>query len=138
MQYFKHLLIAVMAVAVTTNPVVASMKLCCSAPKVEKKRSCCRSATTLAPKALCCAKKATSTGVDSPFPRGCCCIKSQDSATSSVRFVLPNADDHSVDLAICSKDLPVPLQTLCNREVSPERSARSGPPLLALYCIWLK
>jgi len=149
MYCLKAFVVAVTLVSVTTNPVVASMKLCCCVPQsiqaqAFQVRGCCRtenvqtSATIVAQNA-CCAKKRASSGVNLPFPGRCCCIKSQDTTSSSQRLAAPHFDECSIRFPNWDGVPTVPQSIISsNQGHPPRRFSPSGPPLLALHCTWRK
>lgn len=140
MNALKALFIAVMSLAVTASPVVASLKLCCCSKPAERKKGCCPSEQVAASTAeqSCCAKRVTSTA-GLQLSNGCCCIKAVESASLSDRLVRPDVEKQSLHLAVSNEDQQRKLLSLQDiQDQSPGRFTLSGPPLLALYCTWLK
>jgi hypothetical protein len=142
MYFLKALFIAITVAAVTTSPVVASLKSCCCSLPAERTKSCCRSApdSTRTAKKSCCAKRAVaSNGIDPQVSKGCCCVKAPESATVSDRLAVPDVEKPSLDLAFLNEDRQRKLLSLLAvGDESPGRFTLSGPSLLALYCTWLK
>lgn len=146
MNALKALFIAVMSLAVTASPVVASLKLCCCSKPAEHKKGCCptKHVATSTAHPSCCAKKDASTGTGLHLPgshlsSSCCCIKAVESASLSDRLVRPDVEKQSLHLAVSNEDQQRKLLSLQDiQDQSPGRFTLSGPPLLALYCTWLK
>jgi len=141
MKTFKQIVAAVTLLAFAANSVVAmAVPRCCTRP-VEQRRSCCQSATQKASASnqyACCAKKQAS----HEFVQhrlGCCCVKAPLASTSPrENLAKPSFEEHLLDFAFWSADHFVQAPTSSYSNDSPGRFSLSGPPLLALYCIWLK
>lgn len=125
------------ALALITNvasPVMALAIPCCCAKRATSERACCKKVDGQATPhhKACCAKKLAASEAALPTS-GCCCFKAPITATTCPENpVAPPAEIlageytgfHPTNVAV--QLVPIAGLTL------------SGPPLLALYCTWLK
>ena len=130
----KVIAVAFTLLAVVANPILArSMPCCCSRGGSEP--SCCLEETDSGD---CC----TTTGGDtSGCRRGCCCRIKAPPATMPSQVSSAKTDGKDQPAAFATLP-PVDFAALvpaCRYlDHSPKRFSPSGPPLLALYCIWRK
>ena len=141
MKTFKAIIAAITLLAVAANPIVAMAMPCCCTKPVEQQRSCCQPAaqkTSSNDQHACCAKhQASNKFVEQRA--GCCCITSSPASTSPRESLAKlSVENHSFDVAFWSADQSLQAPTSRYLDHSADRFSVSGPPLLALYCIWLK
>jgi len=126
--------------AIAANPVLAAAIPCCCTKPAGRACSCCGVAN-VPPAARgvhsCCGEKPSPPPATGRGP-GCCCVKTPPALVPARdhRANLP-LDDQVVLVAVCTLDR----SPGDPRDARPRRSSGHlglhGPPLLALYCIWL-
>jgi hypothetical protein len=159
----KAIIAALTLVAVAAQPVVASWIPCCctkpeqrATPELREQlpelreqpktpeRSCCQTAehvakspaTTGPTAAACCAQNQTP--ADIVVGSGCCCVKAPPAVPSSPDQPKQIIEQPSIEPSCSSVDCLVPAPAIRRFEQLPGVHTLTGPPLLALYCIWLK
>jgi hypothetical protein len=158
MQFFKTLITLVTLAAVAVQPALAALQPCCCVKKVELEKACCgakdsalpsdaarngvRPDTTVAtPERSCCARKAAAEKTPTAAvveATGCCCVKSSPAIPASRDLAKQISEQAPLVPVLAAVDLfdaaPAARCVAHATEVQP----LSGPPLLALYCIWRK
>jgi len=134
-------------VAVAANPVAASLVPCCCVKPAKPEHACCRTAEAEAKEAAaavaalpaCCAKKqAAHTPVDTFVRGGCCCVKAPPAVPTAPDQTKQIIEQPSIEPSCSSVDCLVQAPATRRFEQLPGSLTPTGPPLLALYCIWLK
>lgn len=144
MRTLKAFIAALTLVAVAANPVAASLLPCCCVKPEKIERSCCHAAEQSAKAAKkldasipdCCAKKYVPS--DASARGGCCCFKAPPAVPASPDQTKQIIEHPSIQPACSSVDCIVNTQAIRRFEQLPGTHTLTGPPLLALYCIWLK
>ncbi|MFN0195312.1 MAG: hypothetical protein ACKVT0_01095 [Planctomycetaceae bacterium] len=140
MRTLKAVTVAITLIAVTANPVVAMVRPCCCTKRVEPERACCQQvAERVSVQRACCAKK-TETAEIARLSNGCCCVKAPPASTPS-RDNLATSEIKEQSAGVTEfvpSDLAVRVPASIALDRAGDRISLSGPPLLALYCIWLK
>ena len=139
MQALKTIVAAVTLLAVGVNPLAAGLMPCCAGDKVPTRLGCCqRAAGEARPAAArhkCCEKQ--SAALDYPLTLGCCCVKTPPASMPAGDGVQKSSAEQQV-LAIGSPDAVIrPVLAGGALPLVHDGPALWGPPLLALYCIWL-
>jgi hypothetical protein len=163
MRFFKTLITLATLAAVAAQPALAALQPCCCVKKVEVEKACCAAkdsadpsaaarngerpdTTAVTPADSCRARKtaAEKTAASAIIQAtGCCCVKAPPAVPTSrdqakqVSEQQPSKQPPLVP-ALAAVDLfdaaPAARCVAHTTELQP----RSGPPLLALYCIWRK
>lgn len=139
MRTIKALIAVLTVFAVAADPVAASISPCCCVKHAEPERSCCRAAAKSAEVAshpACCAKKHLP--VDTAVRSGCCCVKAPPAVPASPDQTKQIIEQPSIEPASSAVDCLVYAPATRRFEQLPGSLTLTGPPLLALYCIWLK
>lgn len=139
MCYFRALISAVTLLAIAINPVAAAIApYCCTKPATQD-GPCCEAVAKAATVKLpaCCAKKhATALAV---LKAGCCCFKLPPAPPPArENLAKPSFDKPALDFAGWSSVGVVDAASAGCLEGATGWLQVSGPPILALYCIWLK
>lgn len=146
MNMFKAIVAAVTLLAVAVNPIAAmGMACCCTAilqqtRPLQQTRSCCQSAAQASSvEQRACSAKQGSANELIQHVASCCCAKVPPPSTSPrASLERPSVENEPLDVAFGPVDRTAQRPTSIALEHSPGRFTLSGPPLLALYCIWLK
>jgi hypothetical protein len=132
----KAFVVAVMLVAVAANPVAAMMNCCGCCRKADEHRSCCQSARAVKEQR---GSRGTATAnVAVHHFEGCCCV---DRIRAAAAFCDSSTKTpykkvwHDAGVYAAEEDSQL---ATCSRVHQEKRSFYTGPPLLALYCAWLK
>ena len=146
MGILKAIAVALTLIAVATNPVVAMTMQCCCTQRAAPERTCCPCCQNAGeeaaqPRFACCLKKdKVQEGIR--LGVGCCCVKAPPAtAPAPAQEALAQHDVKGQPLALttfASFDLAVLAPVSRYLDHVPGRFSLSGPPLLALYCTWLK
>jgi hypothetical protein len=144
MNTHRPIISLVTLLALAASPAMAMTASCCCAKKpVEVVKSCCQktSETTEAPTAAvkpCCAKRELAH--QSVGARACCCVEPTPAVLTSRNDATANQTVRETTLAVAPTSIAalVPAFTPIRVEAATEPPPLSGPPLLALYCTWLK
>jgi hypothetical protein len=157
MQFFKTLITLVTLAAVAAQPALAALQPCCCVRKVELERPCCAAkdstdrsdaarsgerpeSTAATPAHSCCALK---TAEKTPAAAvveatGCCCVKSSPSIPASRDLAKQISEQAPLVPVLAAVDLFEAAPAARSAAYATELCPLSGPPLLALYCIWRK
>ena len=141
MSTFKSLITAITLIAVAANPVAAGLLPCCCTEKVQPERPCCQATKqavqSTADSPSCCAKKQQESS--SVQQSGCCCFDVPPAVpASSEKFAKPTTEPQPLVVFCSFVDSSVQAPVIRRFEHASGSLTISGPPLLALYCIWLK
>jgi hypothetical protein len=142
MRLLKTLVAVVTLAAVAAQPALAALHTCCCIRPVEAERSCCAAkhaeqepAAGAAPHS-CCATKMPAPAVVQTA--GCCCVKTSP-AVPTARDLVQTVTEQSPQAPVSAVvDLFDAAPAACGEILSAEARPLTGPPLLALYCIWRK
>jgi len=155
----KSLITAILIVAAAAQPVVAAIEPCCcltnpaeqvAAAKLERSLlpACCAVKIAEPEVALsgCCAKKLQAQacaiheaagGSPAVDRADCCCVKPAPAVPSDpTNIVQRTIAATTIDLAIGEPAPLVPAPAVRRFDNTPGSHALSGPPLLALLCVW--
>lgn len=155
----KSLITAILILAAAAQPVVAAIEPCCcltksaeqvSAPRLEQSLlpACCAVKVAEAEASLssCCAKKLQShvcathgsaDGAPVVDRAGCCCVKPAPAVPSEpTNIVQRTIAAATIDLAVGEPAPLVPAPAVRRFDNTPGSHALTGPPLLALLCVW--
>lgn len=142
MKTLRGMFTAISLLAVVANPVVAMAMPCCCAKPVVQDRTCCDSAVAQHPSGdqqLCCANAQIPRSQSLPKQASCCCVVAPPPFIATrMQFESSVFEIQSLDVAFSAADCTGVDPTSRYLEHSPGRNSASSPPLLALYCIWLK
>jgi hypothetical protein len=144
MTTLKAIIATLTLLAVAVNPVAASLVPCCCVKQAKPESSCCRTTETAA-KAMeapgvalpaCCAQKEVQ--VDTIVRGGCCCVKAPPAVPAAPDQTKQIIEQPSIEPSCSLVDRLVHAPATRRFEQLPGSLTLTGPPLLALYCIWLK
>lgn len=156
MSFSKTLITAILIVAAAAQPVVAAIEPCCClvkavAPPVEAVMPPCCAAKTVEVAAslpACCARKQqvrscalhdTNAGGANFDRAGCCCVKPAPALPNGPTNVAEQTISAAAFTPALGEATPlVPAPPLRRFEQAPGTLSPSGPPLLALLCVWRK
>lgn len=144
MRTLKAIIATLTLLAVAANPVAASLVPCCCVKQAKPERSCCKTAETAAKSEeeavvtlpACCAKKHAP--VDTIVRGGCCCVKAPPAVPASPDQTKQIIEQPSIEPSCSAVDCLDHAPATRRFEQLPGSLTLTGPPLLALYCIWLK
>jgi hypothetical protein len=135
---FKTLISFVMLLAVAVHPLAAAAMPCCCIEAGNTKQACSRheAKQDAAVSRSCCQQPHVPVEVLQPV--GCCCTQAQP-ASATTRNNIPQSELKRLTWTTIELPGEAPTAVLRIEALSSARPiALSGPPLLALYCIWLK
>ena len=145
METLRVMIVAAVLVALSANPMLAAMLQCrCTDAKGFLCLSRAESESEASSHA-CCATKEASKAVSQPDSQqpppsrvGCCCLQAPAAVPAVAgKFSGPKIEKHPFDDVVGR-----PNQVLAglgvDRNLPTDNFFSTGPPLLALYCIWLK
>ncbi len=145
METLRVMIVAAVLVALAANPMLAAMLQCrCTDAQGFLCLSRAESESEASSHA-CCATKEASKAVSPPDSQqpppsrvGCCCLQAPAAIpVMNGKSPGPKIEKHPFDCVTCQ-----PNQSLVglwvDRGVPTDNFFSTGPPLLALYCIWLK
>jgi hypothetical protein len=140
MRTFKAFVAAITLLAVGVNPLAAGLMPCCMVTEAQTAPACGQNAAghkCCKKHPICCKKQLVA--MDSPLTLGCCCVKVPPASTppSDNTQKLP-AQQQVLALGSSTFIVAEPSQAAHALPFAHDGLALSGPPLLALYCIWLK
>ena len=138
MRTLRAVISAITLLAVTVNPVAAAFVQCCCAKPIDSQRACCQTAAkkTAAKHRPCCAKRQKPAGLE--LRAGCCCVKPTPASALTRIGVSKLPEKPSLDVLYLPEDIAVRGADGLDLQKATGRFAPAGPPLLALYCVWLK
>jgi hypothetical protein len=152
-RFFKTFVAVVLAAAVAAQPAPAALRPCCCvkpvevATKVESpaaaERPCCAAKQAETARAAvatsaqsCCALKTPAAALVQAG--GCCCLKAPPAVPASRDQAKQTAEQAPLVPVLAIVDFFDAASTAHRAAPTSEPSPLSGPPLLALYCIWRK
>jgi hypothetical protein len=140
MRALKVFVALVTLTAVTGRPVLAAFEPCCCSRKVEVSRPCCAAKQESnedagIPAHSCCATKTAVAVVEAS---GCCCVKPPPAVPVSRDQAAKTAEQAPTVPVLAAVDLAEAAPAAKLGAHSSQLRPVSGPPLLALYCIWRK
>jgi len=147
MRTLKLFVAIVMSAAVAAQPALAAIQPCCCVKQVEVEPPCCAAKhakpeqitsgdSVAVPARSCCAKKTAAAAL--VRSTGCCCQMAPPAAAPSRDQAKQVSEQAPLVPVLAAVDLldaaPAARGVAHVSEIRP----LSGPPLLALYCIWRK
>jgi hypothetical protein len=129
--------------AIAANSLAAMGTPCRCTRQVDAECPCCSSAAkqavaTKLDRPACCARQQSPSNAVLQTPAKCCCGQTPPASVTARESSPKSSAELAIKVACWSADRDDLSPTSGILRHSPGRFALSGPPLLALYCIWLK